>query len=184
MSVIQPIYPRIQLHFLTCQIERLIYKIRQTFLYKPWAHTTSEKDLMKYIRALWFKPWPRTLNTHRITPYHGSQWFCPCFRGWFWPILYFLCQTSTWHLDSCPPEDTWCGVILWVLRVLGQGFNQSSSEFSLAVTPLWRAPKRAKQPSMRTIQLCFEFFRHVVLMSCKVNVHVVRSALQYSACRV
>ena len=29
--VIQPIYPRIQLHFLTCQIERL-YKIRQTFL--------------------------------------------------------------------------------------------------------------------------------------------------------
>ena len=164
MSVIQPIYPRIQLHFMTCQMERLIYKIRQTFLYKPWAHTTSEKALMKNIRALWFKPWPRTLNTHRITPYHGSQWFCPCFRGWFWPILYFLCQTSTWHLDSCPPEDTWCGVILWVLRVLGQGFNQSSSELSLAVTPLWRAPKRAKQPSMPTIQLCFEFFR------CRVDV--------------
>ena len=129
MSVIQPIYPRIQLHFLTCQMERLIYKIRQTFLYKPWAHTTSEKDLMKYIRALWFKPWPRTLNTHRITPYHGSQWFCPCFRGWFWPNLYFFCQTSTWHLDSCHPEDTWCGVILWVLRVLGQGFNQSAQIF-------------------------------------------------------
>ena len=114
---------------MTCQMERLIYKIRQTFLYKPWAHTTSEKALMKNIRALWFKPWPRTLNTHRITPYHGSQWFCPCFRGWFWPILYFLCQTSTWHLDSCPPEDTWCGVILWVLRVLGQGFNQSAQIF-------------------------------------------------------
>ena len=98
---------------------------------------------MKYIRALWFKPWPRTLNTHRITPYHGSQWFCPCFRGWFWPILYFLCQTSTWHLDSCPPEDTWCGVILWVLRVLGQGFNQSSSELSLVVTPYW-SPKKGE----------------------------------------
>ena len=23
--------------------------------------------------------------------------------------------TSTWNLDSCPPEDTWYGVILWVL---------------------------------------------------------------------
>ena len=31
-------------------------------------------------------------------------WFCPCFRGWFWPTLYFLCETSTWHLDSCPPK--------------------------------------------------------------------------------
>ena len=41
--------------------------------------------------------------------------------GWLWPILYILCETSTWHLDSCPPEDTWYGVILWVLRVLGQG---------------------------------------------------------------
>ena len=52
VSVIQPIYPRIQLHFMTCQMERLIYKIRQTFLYKPWAHTTSEKALMKNICAL------------------------------------------------------------------------------------------------------------------------------------
>ena len=25
-----------------------------------------------------------------------------------------------------PPEDTWYGVILWVLRVLGQGLNQSA----------------------------------------------------------
>ena len=30
-------------------------------------------------------------------------WFCPCPRGWFWLILYFLWETSTWHLDSCPP---------------------------------------------------------------------------------
>ena len=51
------------------------------------------------------------------------------FWGWFWPILYFLCETSTWHLDSCPPEDTWYGVILWVLRVLGQGLNQSARIF-------------------------------------------------------
>ena len=27
---------------------------------------------------------------------------------------------------SCPSEDTWYGVILWVLRVRGQGINQSA----------------------------------------------------------
>ena len=63
---------------------------------------------------------------------------------WFWPIFYFVCETSTWHLDSCPSEDTWYGVILWVLRVLGY----FSPEFSLVVTSYWRAPKRAKQLSM------------------------------------
>ena len=35
-----------------------------------------------------------------------------------------------------------------------------------------------------TTPLCFEFFPGVVLMSCRVNFHVVRSALQYSACRI
>ena len=39
-----------------------------------------------------------------------------------------------------------------------------SSEFSLVVAPYWRAPKRAKQLSMGTIPLCFEFFR------CRVDV--------------
>ena len=47
-------------------------------------------------------------------------WFCLCFWGWFWPIIYnFVCETSTWHLDSWPPGYTWYGVILWVLGVLG-----------------------------------------------------------------
>ena len=32
-------------------------------------------------------------------------------------------------LDSCPPEDTWYGVILWVLRVLGQSLDQSARIF-------------------------------------------------------
>ena len=40
-------------------------------------------------------------------------WFCLCFWGWFWPITYnFVCETSTWHLDSWPPGYTWYGVIL------------------------------------------------------------------------
>ena len=58
-----------------------------------------------------------------------------------------------------------------------------SSEFSLVVTPYSRAPKRAKQLSMATVPLCFEFFG-VVLMSYRVNFHVVRSALQYSPYKV
>ena len=32
-------------------------------------------------------------------------------------------------LGLLPPEDTWYGVILWVLRVLGQGLNQSARIF-------------------------------------------------------
>ena len=112
--------------------------------------------------------------------------FCPCFWGWFWPILYFLCETSTWHLDSCLPEDTWYGVILWVVRVLGQSLNQSARIFLhqsfLGVTPYWRAPIRAKQLSMATVPLCFEFFRCRV-DECRVTCHVVRSALQSFACR-
>ena len=39
-----------------------------------------------------------------------------------------------------------------------------SSELSLVVAPYLRAPKRAKQLSMATIPLCFEFFR------CRVDV--------------
>ena len=57
-----------------------------------------------------------------------------CFWDWFWPILYFLCDTSTWHLDSCPPEDTWYGVILWVFGVLGvRALSQSARIFLIRV---------------------------------------------------
>ena len=42
-------------------------------------------------------------------------------------------------LPPYPREDAWYGVILWMLRVLGQGLNQSarlfSSELSLVVAP-------------------------------------------------
>ena len=36
-------------------------------------------------------------------------------------------QFDTWTL--APPEDRWYGVVLWVLRVLGQGLNQSAQIF-------------------------------------------------------
>ena len=70
-------------------------------------------------------------QSNRITPYHGSPWFFPCFRGWFWqnnPLVSMRDINLTFGLLP-PPEDTWYGVILWVLRVLGQGLNQSARIF-------------------------------------------------------
>ena len=49
-----------------------------------------------------------------------------------------------------------------------------SSELSLVVMPYWRAPKRAKQLSMVIISRSVLSSFGVVLMSCKVNFHVVR----------
>ena len=113
--------------------------------------------------------------------------FCPCFLGWFWPILHFLCESSTWQLDSCLPEDTWYGVILWVLRVLGQGLK-SECEDIFHQSFLWLLrhtdePQKGRNSCLwlqsRSVLSSFG----VVLMSCRVNFHVVRSTLQYSACR-
>ena len=90
-------------------------------------------------------------------------------------------------LDSCPPEDTWYGVILWVLRVLGQSLNQSARIFCTRAFWLLRhtvEPQRGRNSCLwlqsRSVLSSF----CVVLMSCRVNFHVVRSALQYSACRI
>ena len=83
-------------------------------------------------------------------------------------FLFSLRDINLTVVDSCPPEDTWYGVILWVLRVLGQGLNQSARIFFtrvfFVVTPYLRALKRVKQLSMATIPLCFELFR------CRVDV--------------
>ena len=97
--------------------------------------------------------------------------------------IYFRCETLTRHLHSFPPGETSYGVILGVLefnvrakiRVSGLFF----SRVWLFVTPSWPATKMAKQLSTATAPLCFGFFR-CALMSCKVNFHVVRSAL----CRI
>ena len=74
--------------------------------------------------------------------------------------------------------------ILQFLQVAAVLFVIDCKELKLAQTT-WalpktsRTPKRAKQLSMATIPLCFEFFRCRV-DACRVNFHVVRSALQYS----
>ena len=76
------------------------------------------------------------------------------------------------------------GVILWVLRVLGQGLNQSARIFFTRVFSgcyaIRRAPKRAKQRLWLQSRSVLSSFG-VVLMSCRVNFYVVRSALQYSS---
>ena len=66
-----------------------------------------------------------------------------------------------------------------------KGYTKNSGlKIRVVVTPYWRATKRAKQLSMwlRSRSVLSSF--GVGLMSCKVNFHVVRSALQYSACRI
>ena len=52
-------------------------------------------------------------------------------------LCFFLCETSIWHLDSCPPEDTWYGVIPWVLRVLGQGLKSECARDIFDQSFLW-----------------------------------------------
>ena len=47
-----------------------------------------------------------------------------------------------------PPKDTWYGVILWVLRVLGQGLNQSARIFFIRAFsdcyPILTSPKKGE----------------------------------------
>ena len=57
--------------------------------------------------------------------------------------------------DSVGVESSGSG-----LKIRVRGYF--SSELSLVVAPYLRAPKRAKQLSMATIPLCFEFFRCLV----------------------
>ena len=103
-------------------------------------------------------------------------------------FFYFLCETSTWHLDSCPPEGAWYGVILWVLRVLGQGLKSECADI-LHQSFLWLL-RHTDEPQKGWNSCLWLQSRSVVcsfgvlLMSCRVKLHVVRSALQYSACRI
>ena len=84
---------------------------------RQYGVTTRKSFDKKYPRTLILSPDPEL-----------DRWFCPCILGWFWPILYFLCETSTWHLNSCPPEETWYSVILWVSGVLGQGLKSECAD--------------------------------------------------------
>ena len=89
----------------------------------------------------------------------------PMFLRLVLSILYFLCETSTRLLDSCPLGDTWCGVVLLVLELNEQSERVIFSRASLFVAPYWWATRMAKQLSTATTRpLCFVFFQ------CRVDV--------------
>ena len=109
--------------------------------------------------------------------------------GWFWPIFDFLCETSTWHLDSSPPEGTWYGrdsvgvESSWTgLKIRVRGCFASDSELSLLLRHT-DEPRKGRN-SCLWLQSRSVLSSFGVLMSCRVKFHVVRSALQYSACRI
>ena len=85
-------------------------------------------------------------------------------------------------------EDTWYGVILWVLRVLGQGLKSECADI-FHHSCLWLLRHTDEPQKGQNICLSLQS-RSVlssfgsVLMSCKIDFHVVRSALQYSAWRI
>ena len=55
----------------------------------------------------------------------------PIFLRLVLSILYFLCETSTWHLDSCPLGDTWYGVILWLFEFMSGLQNRVCGNFTV-----------------------------------------------------
>ena len=86
--------------------------------------------------------------------------------GWFWPIFLFSLRDINLTLGLLPPRKH----VVWRdsvgvessgsgLKIIVRGYF--ASEF-FSVTPYLRAPKRAKQLSMATNPLCFEFFRCLV----------------------
>ena len=99
----------------------------------------------------------RTITTKTATEVDFGQSF----------FLHFLCETSTWNLESCRPGDVIWRVSMGV-GVSGHSLNQSvrvifQQSFSV-VTPYWWATIITKKLSKATIPLCFGFFR------CRVHV--------------
>ena len=54
-------------------------------------------------------------------------------QGWFLQIFLFSLRDINLTLGLLPPEDAWCGVILWVLRVLGQGLRSECANIFIRV---------------------------------------------------
>ena len=80
-------------------------------------------------------------------------------------------------------------LILWVLTIRGQGIKSERADIFHQSRFLWLlrhtdVPQKGRNSCLwlqsRPVLSSFA----VVLMSCRVDFHVVRSALQYSACRI
>ena len=107
--------------------------------------------------------------------------------GWFWPILLFSLREINLTLGLLPPRKH----VVWRdsvgvessgsgLEIIVRGYF--ASEFSLLRHT--DEPKKGRNSCLwlQTRYVLSSF--GVLLMSCRVKFHVVRSALQYSACRI
>ena len=107
--------------------------------------------------------------------------------GWFWPIFLFSLRDINLTLGLLPPrkhvvlrdsvgvESSGSG-----LKIIVRGYF--ASEFSLLRHT--DEPQKGRNSCLwlQTRYVLSSF--GVLLMSCRVKFHVVRSALQYSACRI
>ena len=107
--------------------------------------------------------------------------------GWFWPILLFSLRDINLTLGLLPPRKH----VVWRdsvgvessgsgLKIIVRG--HFASEFSLLRHT--DEPQKGRNSSLwlQTRYVLSSF--GLLLMSCRVKFHVVRSALQYSACRI
>ena len=108
----------------------------------------------------------------------------------FWQSFIFSArhQLDTWTLAPPPAKDT-LSYYMWVLlRVLGQGLNQSARIFFIrfysGCYAILTSPPKGRNSCLWLQSRSVFSSVGVVLMSCKINFHVVRSALQYSACKI
>ena len=107
--------------------------------------------------------------------------------GWFWPIFLFSLRDINLTLGLLPPRKH----VVWRnsvgvessgsgLKIIVRGYF--ASEFSLLRHTDEPQKERNSCLWLQTRYVLSSF--GVLLMSCRVKFHVVRSALQYSACRI
>ena len=116
-------------------------------------------------------------------------WFCPCSIGWFWPIFLFSLWDINLTLGLLPPRRH----VVWRdsvgVRSSRSGLKSECADIFSSKPDLWLL-RRTDEPQRGRNSCLWLQSRYVlssfgvVLMSCRVNFHVVRSALQYSACRI
>ena len=105
-----------------------------------------------------------------------------------WPTFLFFLRDINLTLGLLPPRRHVVWRDFWVLRVQGQGLKtECANIFRQSFFWLLRhtdEPQKGRNSCLwlksRSVLSSFG----VVLMSRRVNVYVVRSALQYSGCRI
>ena len=115
-------------------------------------------------------------------------WFCPCFLGWFLANSSFSLRDINLTLGLLLPR----GHVVWrdsvSVRSSRPGLKSECADiFHLSLISgcyaILTSPKKGETAVYGYNRAVLSSFG-VVLMSCRVNFHVVRSALQYSACRI